>query len=113
MKKWSHVLSAAILTVGICLGYGQEAQAMVGGRVPKGCFVPGRNAMTCCAEDIRFFGFLCKYDKAKSLKKGEWVKVTAEVRWEQAAVYDGEGVVLYAQSVEPGERPEDPLVYFV
>ena len=28
MKKWSHVLSAAILTVGICLGYGQEAQAM-------------------------------------------------------------------------------------
>lgn len=89
------------------------AQAMVGGRVPKGCFVPGRNAMTCCAEDIRFFGFLCKYDKAKSLKKGEWVKVTAEVRWEQAAVYDGEGVVLYAQSVEPGERPEDPLVYFV
>lgn len=31
MKKWSHVLSAAILTVGICLGYGQEAQAMVGG----------------------------------------------------------------------------------
>lgn len=32
MKKWSHVLSAAILTVGICLGYGQEAQAMVGGK---------------------------------------------------------------------------------
>ena len=89
------------------------AQAMVGGRVSKGCFVPGRNAMTCCAEDIRFFGFLCKYDKAKSLKKGEWVKVTAEVRWEQAAVYDGEGVVLYAQSVEPGQRPEDPLGYFV
>lgn len=32
MKKWSHVLSAAILTVGIYLGYGQEAQAMVGGK---------------------------------------------------------------------------------
>lgn len=32
MKKWSHVLSAAILTVGIFLGYGQEAQAMVGGK---------------------------------------------------------------------------------
>lgn len=32
MKKWSHVLSAAILTVGICLGYGQETQAMVGGK---------------------------------------------------------------------------------
>lgn len=31
-EKWSHILSAAILTVGICLGYGQEAQAMVGGK---------------------------------------------------------------------------------
>ena len=90
-----------------------RAQAMTSMKLPKGTFIPGRNAMTCCAEDIRFFGFLCKYDKAKSLKKGEWVKVTAEVRWEQAAVYDGEGVVLSAQSVEPGQRPEDPLVYFV
>ena len=59
-----------------------------------------------------FFGFLCKYDRARSLKKGEWITVTAQIRWEQAAVYDGEGVVLYAQSVEKAQRPEDPLVYF-
>lgn len=89
-----------------------KAQAMTGMRLPKGSFVPGRNAMTCCAEDIRFFGFLCKYDKARSLKKGEWITVTAEIKWEDASVYDGEGVVLYAQSVEKAERPEDPLVYF-
>ena len=89
-----------------------KVQAMTGMRLPKGTFVPGRNAMTCCAEDIRFFGFLCKYDRSRSLKKGEWVTVTAEIRWEEAKVYDGEGVVLYAQSVEPAERPDDPLVYF-
>lgn len=89
-----------------------KAQAMTGMKMPKGTFVPGRNAMTCCAEDIRFFGFLCKYDKARSLKKGEWVTVTAEIKWEEAKVYDGEGVVLYAQSVEKADRPEDPLVYF-
>ena len=89
-----------------------KAQAMTGMKLPKGTFVPGRNAMTCCAEDIRFFGFLCKYDKARSLKKGEWVTVTAEIKWEEAKVYDGEGVVLYAQSVEKADRPEDPLVYF-
>ena len=89
-----------------------KAQAMTGMRLPKGSFVPGRNAMTCCAEDIRFFGFLCKYDKARSLRKGEWITVTAEIKWENASVYDGEGVVLYAQSVEKAERPEDPLVYF-
>ncbi len=89
-----------------------KAQAMTGMRLPRGSFVPGRNAMTCCVEDIRFFGFLCKYDRARSLKKGEWVTVTAEIRWEKAQVYDGEGVVLYATSVEKAEKPEDPLVYF-
>ena len=89
-----------------------KAQAMTGMKLPKGSFVPGRNAMTCCVEDIRFFGFLCQYSRARSLKKGEWITVTAEIRWEHADVYEDEGVVLYAQSVEPAEAPEDPLVYF-
>ena len=85
---------------------------MTGSRLPKGSFVPGRNAMTCCAEDIRFFGFLCKYDRARSLRKGEWITVSAEIRWEYADVYEDQGVVLYAQSVEKASRPQDPLVYF-
>ena len=89
-----------------------KVQAMTSSKLPKGTFIPGRNAMTCCVEDIRFFGFLCKYDRARSLKKGQWVTVTACIQWENAPVYDGEGVVLYAQSVEPADRPEDPLVYF-
>ena len=89
-----------------------KAQAMTGMKLPKGTFVPGRNAMTCCADDIRFFGFLCKYDKSRTLKKGEWLTLTAEIRWEDAPVYDGEGVVLYAKSVEKAEAPEDNLVYF-
>ena len=64
------------------------------------------------SSDIRFFGFLCKYAKARSLRKGEWITVTAEIRWEHADVYEDEGVVLYARSVEKAETPEDPLVYF-
>ena len=89
-----------------------KAQSMTGMKLPKGTFVPGRNAMTCCADDIRFFGFLCKYDKSRSLKKGEWISLTAEIQWEDAPVYDGEGVVLYAKGVEKAEAPEDDLVYF-
>ncbi|MFR3344876.1 MAG: hypothetical protein ACLTS6_13175 [Anaerobutyricum sp.] len=27
-------------------------------RMPKGTFVPGRHAMTCCADDIQFIGYL-------------------------------------------------------
>ena len=89
-----------------------KAQAMTGAKLPKGTFVPGRNAMTCCADDIRFFGFLCKYDKSRSLKKGEWINITSTIQWEDASVYEGEGVVLYAKSVEKTEAPEDNLVYF-
>ena len=89
-----------------------KAQAMTGMRLPKGTFVPGRNAMTCCEDDIRFFGFLCKYDKARTLKKGEWIDLTATIQWENAPVYEGEGVVLYAKSVEKADAPEDNLVYF-
>ena len=61
-----------------------KAQAMTSMKLPRGAFIPGRNAMTCCEEDIRFFGFLCKYDRARTLKKGQWVKVHAVIRWEQA-----------------------------
>lgn len=61
-----------------------RAQAMTSMKLPKGTFIPGRNAMTCCAEDIRFFGFLCKYDRSRSLKKGEWVMVAARHQWEES-----------------------------
>ena len=89
-----------------------KAQAMTNHKLPKGSFVPGRNAMTCCADDIRFFGFLCKYPGVKSLLNGQWVYVTAEIRWEHSPVYEDMGVVLYAKKVEDALRPEDPLVYF-
>lgn len=89
-----------------------KAQAMTSAKLPRGTFIPGRNAMTCCADDIRFFGFLCKYDKVRTLKKGEWITLQARIQWEQADVYEGEGVVLYASQVDKAEAPQDTLVYF-
>ena len=89
-----------------------KALAMASGRLPKGTFIPGRNAMTCCEEDVRFFGFLCKYDKARTLKKGTWVTVTARIAWEYSPVYTAQGVVLYAERVEPADPPGDPMIYF-
>jgi len=105
-----HIQEHPELYVGKTITY--KAQAMTNPKLPKGTFVPGRNAMTCCADDIRFFGFLCKYPSVKTLRTGEWVYVTAEIRWEHSPVYEDKGVVLYAQSVESALRPEDPLVYF-
>ncbi|MDO5145514.1 MAG: GTP-binding protein [Eubacteriales bacterium] len=86
-------------------------------RLPKGCFVPGRHAMTCCADDIQFIGYLCHTNHAKSstvktLKNKMWVTVTAEIKVEYNKEYGEEGPVLYAKRIEAAEPPVDELVYF-
>lgn len=88
------------------------AQVYNGGNVPAGSFVPGRFGMVCCAEDISFLGFICRYPGAKGLKLREWVRVTATVTVETLPQYRGEGPVLHAVEVIPAEKPEDELVYF-
>ncbi|MCI5648134.1 MAG: GTP-binding protein [Fusicatenibacter sp.] len=75
-------------------------------------FVPGRMAMTCCAEDTSFIGYVCKCASAKSLVMGQWVEVTATIKWGYMKVYDGEGPVLYAKEIKPTRAPESELVYF-
>ena len=75
-------------------------------------FVPGRIAMTCCAVDTTFLGFVCKSAFAPKLKEKEWVEVTAKVAFERRMEYQGDGVVLYAENVTPCEPLEEEMVYF-
>ena len=75
-------------------------------------FVPGRNAMTCCANDIRFIGYLCKTKHLKELRQRQWLEVTAEVRYEYSDEYGTEGPVLYAKHLKSVDPPKDELVYF-
>lgn len=79
---------------------------------PKDVFVPGRFAMTCCADDIAFIGCVCHFDGAEQFKSKEWVDVEAEVRVEYRKEYKAKGPVLYATKVTPAEKPEEDLVYF-
>ncbi|WP_075719216.1 TIGR03943 family putative permease subunit [Roseburia sp. 499] len=81
-------------------------------KLKKGVFVPGRFAMTCCADDIAFVGFKCKYDKASEIPHKSWITITAEMHNEFAMEYKGKGPVLYAVDVQPAEKPEDELIYF-
>ena len=75
-------------------------------------FVPGRTAMTCCADDTTFLGYVCKSAFAPKLNPGQWVEVTAKVGIENRMEYQGEGIVLYADFVEPCEPLEEEMVYF-
>lgn len=75
-------------------------------------FVPGRMAMTCCANDLAFLGFACHYTKASELKDKEWVKVTAKVTKAFRTEYKGEGPVLEAISVEKTTAPKEAVISF-
>ena len=83
------------------------------GDFPKGYFVPGRMAMTCCADDMAFLGFACEYEQADKLSERAWVKVTAKVVKEYFADYQGEGPVLKAISVESAKAPKEEIISFV
>ena len=79
---------------------------------PDDYFVPGRMAMTCCADDMAFLGFVCKYEGAKDLEQKQWVKVKAKIEVEYWKDYNGEGPVLHAVSVEKTKEPKEPVINF-
>ena len=81
-------------------------------KMTKGYFVPGRMAMTCCADDMAFLGYACEFPGAEALKQKEWVKVTATVSKEYWEDYKGEGPILHAISVEKTKAPKEEIISF-
>ena len=79
---------------------------------PVNYFVPGRMAMTCCADDMAFIGFACEFAGAGALKQREWVKITATVSKEYWEDYKGEGPILHAISVEKTKAPKEEVISF-
>lgn len=77
-----------------------------------GFVVFGRYAMTCCADDVQYLGFLCKADDWTDYKNKDYVTVTARLEFKFRKEYGEEGPVFYAEAVEPAQKPEEELVYF-
>ena len=75
-------------------------------------FVPGRFAMTCCADDIAFIGFKTYYKGAKMLSDRDWIIVKGTIQKEFYPEFQGEGPVIYADSVTKTGPAQEDLVYF-
>lgn len=89
------------------------AMVYVSKRLPAGYFIPGRMAMTCCADDTAFIGFLCRSSYVDRLKAKQWVTLTAKATVEKRPEYNGEeGIVLHSTNIKNTVRPEEELVYF-
>ena len=80
---------------------------------PRDYFVPGRLAMTCCADDMAFLGFACQYKGVAGFLEKDWVEVTAKVELKYWEDYKGEGPVLKAVSVVKTKAPKEEVISFV
>lgn len=79
--------------------------------MPTSLMLPGRQIMTCCADDIRFYGYPCRLEKGTKIEQRSWARVTARFEFESFRQYAPKQPVLYLVEMEKAERPEDPVVY--
>ena len=74
-------------------------------------FMAEREIMTCCADDVRPYGFPCKMKEPKNLTKKGWYKIRARFTLEMMPPYGRPEAVLYLMNMEPTEAPEEAIVY--
>ena len=76
-----------------------------------GEFVPGRMAMTCCAADMTFIGFVAYYENIRRFKDGTFVHLKAKFDMAFRDEYEGEGPYLKVVEIEPCEEIKDPVTF--
>ena len=83
-----------------------------GRNIARDEYVPGRMGMVCCADDIRFIGFIAKANGRPLPASKSWQMVTARIQAEERKQYKGVGPVLYVTGLEPCGEPEEEVVNF-
>ena len=79
--------------------------------LPKNCYVLGREAMTCCANDIGGIGFICTFKGAQPAEN-QWLDFTVKAQKGYSMLHDREAIILMEQKVSAGKAPKENLVYF-
>ena len=77
-----------------------------------GIHCPGRFVMTCCENDITFYGLIAHGEELEQFTNRDWVEVTARMGVEEHVAYDGPGPVLYVQSIARCEKAAQEVVTF-
>jgi uncharacterized membrane protein YcgQ (UPF0703/DUF1980 family) len=94
---------------------GKRVELVAGVVQPQGLsdqeYLLGRMAMTCCADDLTFLGYLCRGELTRKLHVGQWVKVQAKITFARGVNTYGISPILELESVEEVE-PIRELVYF-
>lgn len=89
-----------------------DALVMKPEALPDGYIIPGRMAMTCCADDMAFLGYACEYKDSASINDKDWVHVKATVDNRFFEGYEGEGPYLTAIEVKKTDKPKNDVISF-
>lgn len=79
---------------------------------PENFFVLGRDAMTCCQDDINFIGVICKCAGDKIPESNSWIEATASIKLGYMKQHDSYMPVLAIESFSDKEKPAEELIYF-
>lgn len=79
--------------------------------LPINCFIFGRHAMTCCADDISGVGYVCAFSGEKP-KEDTWYEMTLTCEIGFSLLHNRDGMNLVLKHFEPTTAPEEDLVYF-
>ncbi len=79
-------------------------------KLPKGSFIAGRYAMTCCASDVQLYGHLCQSTLGLKLKNKTWVHIVARFEYEYSKEYQEDEGVLYPIDIKIIPPLKDPIL---
>lgn len=86
--------------------------ASINPNYPKDIFAFGRNAMTCCEDDISFLGILCQTNKPFKFKDKEWIEVEGVLHKKFIDYEQRDIPFLVVTDYRSIDKIEDELVYF-
>ncbi|OOM79898.1 GTP-binding protein [Clostridium sp. BL-8] len=81
-------------------------------KYPKNVFAFGRNAMTCCEDDISFLGLLCQSNKTVNFKEKEWVEIEGVIHKKFISQEQREIPFIAIKDYKVINKIDDELVYF-
>ncbi len=79
--------------------------------MPEEMFVPVRKIMTCCADDMKYYGYPCKAGRKIEIKKHAWMKLRVRLEYESFQGVGDRQPVLYLVEMLPAEKPVEDIVY--
>ncbi len=81
-------------------------------KYPKNIFAFGRNAMTCCEDDISFLGLLCQTGEPVKFDGKQWVEVEGILHTKFIAQEQREIPFLSIKDYKLIDKLEEELIYF-